>query len=436
MTALFIRGIFVPKTFQRRHSRWYEQILFSGIFQLLLGFAVVVILPAWIRWPEELLSLSFSQTAWNSNIANALAFSAFFIAVRYIRNFPGAQSLGYIFPTLAFVWLLAVAVLFFLRFEYARQVLFASYLIANVWVLLGFFIRRKYRVLKLAVVPVGKGLTLSSNTRAQITLLEDPSLNGRRYDAVVADLHAVDLEPEWEKFLAMCVLARIPVFHVKQVQESLTGRVQIQRLSENEFGALLPSSFYENLKQLIDLALVLLASPIWIPVMFITGILIRLESKGSMFFTQQRVGQGNKLFTVYKLRSMSSDSEKNGAQFASTNDMRVTRVGKFIRKTRIDEIPQFINVLKGDMSIIGPRPEQNFFVEQFENEIPFYSYRHVVKPGITGWAQVTQGYAADADDTRIKIEHDFYYIKHFSLWLDILIVFKTIRTIFTGFGAR
>jgi len=133
---------------------------------------------------------------------------------------------------------------------------------------------------------------------------------------------------------------------------------------------------------------------------------------------------------------MCQDSEKSGAQFAQANDMRVTRVGKFIRKTRIDELPQFFNILKGDMSLIGPRPEQRTFVEQFEKEIPFYAYRHVVRPGITGWAQVTQGYAADADETRIKLEHDFYYIKNFSLWLDILIVLKTIRTMLTGFGAR
>ena len=133
---------------------------------------------------------------------------------------------------------------------------------------------------------------------------------------------------------------------------------------------------------------------------------------------------------------MCKDSEKNGAQFASAGDMRVTRIGKFIRKTRIDELPQFFNVLKGDMSLIGPRPEQKVFVDKFEEQIPFYSYRHIVKPGISGWAQVVHGYAAGIDDTQVKIEHDFYYIKHFSLWLDILIMFKTLKTMITGFGAR
>ena len=133
---------------------------------------------------------------------------------------------------------------------------------------------------------------------------------------------------------------------------------------------------------------------------------------------------------------MCKDSEKNGAQFAQSRDMRVTRIGKFIRKTRIDELPQFFNILKGDMALIGPRPEQKAFVEQFEKNIPFYNYRHIVKPGITGWAQVTHGYAATEDETQVKVEHDFFYIKHFSFSLDVLIFFKTIHTMLTGFGAR
>lgn len=153
-------------------------------------------------------------------------------------------------------------------------------------------------------------------------------------------------------------------------------------------------------------------------------------------FLQRRVGQFGKEFTIYKFRSMCKDSEKNGAKFASAGDMRVTRIGKFIRKTRIDELPQFFNVLKGDMALIGPRPEQKAFVDKFEDVIPFYSYRHVVKPGITGWAQVVHGYAADVGETQVKIEHDFYYIKNFSFGLDVLIVMKTIYTMVTGFGAR
>src|SRR5699024_2810217 len=199
--------------------------------------------------------------------------------------------------------------------------------------------------------------------------------------------------------------------------------VSVHRLSENIFGSLLPSAVYIGIKRFCDTALVTLTLPIWLPIMIITGLVVVLESKGPMFFAQDRVGRGNKIFRIYKLRSMRTDAEQSGAQFAKQRDSRITPVGRFIRKTRIDEIPQFINVLKGEMSLIGPRPEQYDFVKEFEMKIPFYSYRHVVRPGITGWAQVTQGYAASTDDTKLKIEYDLYYIKNFSLWLDLLIVF-------------
>ena len=168
----------------------------------------------------------------------------------------------------------------------------------------------------------------------------------------------------------------------------------------------------------------------------LTAIAIRLESPGKVIFVQERVGQGGRLFKIYKFRSMRFDAEKHGAQLAQQNDARITRVGKFIRKTRIDELPQFINVLKGDMSLIGPRPEQLGFVKEFEKTIPFYNYRHIVKPGISGWAQVTQGYASNEDETALKVQYDFYYIKHISFALDVLIVLKTIQTMLTGFGAR
>lgn len=434
--AFFVNGVFVKHQFERRHSRWYERILFSAFFQLLVGLVLVVWLPGWIRWDEPLLKWLESPVRFNTLLANSLAFLAVFVMVRRLQRFPGAQTLAYILPTAAVAWLFVVAVLFFMREDYSRQALFTSYLAANIWSLVGFFIGRRYRIPKLALVPFGRALSLENVPNAHVCTLAKPNLEGRRFDAVVADLYAEDLPPEWERFLARCTLARVPVYHIKQVAESLTGRVQIDHLSENEFGALLPSPYYEFLKRLIDLGLVLFTLPLWLPLMLITGIIIKLESAGPMFFIQERVGQGGKAFEVFKLRSMCKDSEKDGAQFASANDMRITRVGKFIRKTRLDEIPQFINVLKGEMSLIGPRPEQRVFVEQFEYEIPFYSYRHVVKPGITGWAQVVHGYAADAEDTQVKIEHDFYYIKHFSLWLDILIIFKTIRTIVTGFGAR
>jgi UDP-GalNAc:undecaprenyl-phosphate GalNAc-1-phosphate transferase len=191
-----------------------------------------------------------------------------------------------------------------------------------------------------------------------------------------------------------------------------------------------------NKKRLLDLGILLISLPIVLPLAILTSIIIKIDSRGPVLFTQDRVGLLGRSFKMYKFRSMKLDSEENGSQFASKKDNRVTPFGRFIRKFRIDEIPQFYNVLIGDMSVIGPRPEQVSFVEYFEEEINDYDLRHSVKPGITGLAQVQQGYAACTRSTIHKLRYDLFYIKKYSTKLDLYIVIKTIRTILTGFGAR
>ncbi len=148
------------------------------------------------------------------------------------------------------------------------------------------------------------------------------------------------------------------------------------------------------------------------------------------------MGYRGKAFRMFKFRSMTENKAVNKETTTSHNDARVTRIGSFIRKVRIDELPQFLNVVLGQMSLIGPRAEYKKFADELEQQVPFYQYRHIVKPGISGWAQVMHGYATGADETQIKIEHDFYYIKNFSFSLDVLIVFLTLKTTATGFGAR
>lgn len=170
-----------------------------------------------------------------------------------------------------------------------------------------------------------------------------------------------------------------------------------------------------------------------LPLIVIFGILIKLESEGPIFFRQERVGQHGKYFYVIKLRSMKDDAEKNGAQWAERDDPKVTKVGKFIRKTRIDELPQLWNVLKGDMSLIGPRPERPMFTAQFNNQIPVFVERLIVKPGLTGWAQVNGGYDITP---REKLKYDLYYINNMNLLLDLKIILLTIKVVFTGNGAR
>ena len=154
-----------------------------------------------------------------------------------------------------------------------------------------------------------------------------------------------------------------------------------------------------------------------------------IANKGPLFYTQLRVGHNGKHFKIYKLRSMIINAEKDGAAYATEKDKRITKFGRFLRKSRFDEIPQFLNVIKGNMSVIGPRPERPVFVKELSEKIPFYEIRHIVKPGVTGWAQVNAKYGSTEDDALEKLQYDLYYIKHRSLFLDITIVFKTLSTI-------
>jgi lipopolysaccharide/colanic/teichoic acid biosynthesis glycosyltransferase len=171
--------------------------------------------------------------------------------------------------------------------------------------------------------------------------------------------------------------------------------------------------------------------------MLVTTLLIFLEDRGPIFYQQERVGKNGRTYMVLKFRSMGINAEKPGTpQWASANDPRTTRIGKIIRKLRIDELPQIINVLRGEMSFVGPRPERPFFVEQLCKEIPFYNMRHSVKPGITGMAQVRYAYGASVEDSKQKLQYDLYYVKNNSLFLDILILFETVQVVLLGKGAR
>jgi sugar transferase (PEP-CTERM system associated) len=192
-----------------------------------------------------------------------------------------------------------------------------------------------------------------------------------------------------------------------------------------------------TIKRAFDLASASLLIALTWPLMVIAAIAIRLETPGGVIFRQERTGLGGRSFTCLKFRSMGKDAEKNGvAVWAKTNDVRITRVGQFIRKTRIDELPQLFNVLRGDMSLVGPRPERPTFVEQLKNEVPFYDIRHTVKPGLTGWAQVRFSYGASIEDSRRKLQFDLYYVKNHSLFLDMLTLFETVRVVLFREGSR
>ncbi len=239
--------------------------------------------------------------------------------------------------------------------------------------------------------------------------------------------------------LLKCRFKGVRVEEAASFYETLTGKILIEKLRPSYFifsDGFRISPFTLRAKRIVDITMAGLLLLVTAPVMLITALLIKLDSKGPAIYKQDRVGAGWKEYTLYKFRSMVQDAEAAGAKWAEEDDPRVTRVGRIIRTYRIDELPQLFNVLKGDMSFVGPRPERRCFVEELAREIPYYPYRLFVKPGITGWAQVKYHYGASKDDTMEKLQYDLYYIKHISGILDISIIFDTVRVVLGGKGAR
>ena len=252
-------------------------------------------------------------------------------------------------------------------------------------------------------------------------------------DAPIDDDIAHDL---LEAKLRGSMVVDIRSFYEHVVQRLPLSQINDEWLLQTEGFSLNTRGSLRRLKRALDVLISLLLLIPAAPIMLITAIIVRLESPGPVIYKQDRVGLFEKEFTVYKFRSMRADAEKNGAVWASAKDTRVTKFGKFIRKVRIDELPQIWNILKGDMSFIGPRPERMTFVTKLKETIPYYSLRHTVKPGLTGWAQVCYPYGASEEDARRKLEYDLYYIKNMSILLDINIVFKTVGVVLFPKGAR
>jgi len=221
---------------------------------------------------------------------------------------------------------------------------------------------------------------------------------------------------------------------------SLTGRIWLESIQPSWFvftDGFRRSASTLAIKRTLDLAFAMIGLVISLPIMALVAVAVRLDSKGPAIYRQKRVGLGGREFEVLKFRSMRMDAEQaNGAQWASKDDPRVTRVGRFIRKFRLDELPQFVNVIRGEMSFVGPRPERQVFVEQLRKDISYYDERHSVRPGLTGWAQVEYAYGATVDDAYRKLEYDLFYLKNMSIFFDCAIVLKTIRIVFTGTGGR
>ena len=398
------------------------------------GFAVILVLGSQLSW----------SSWYPRNFATGITFTvlfayltAFFFSHRLI-SFPIRN------PTLLFVLIVAIthiaaiAVPATFRFYYSRTFIFVSFLFTLSWILIGHLMVARERAKKrVGLVPSDYSESLSETSNYQwITINETRLLEASNFDVISADLHA-KLKDEWKRFLASANISGIPIIDSAILYESLTGRVSLSHLANssiNEVSTQYPS--YLPIKRFLDILFITIFSPIIFAMIGVIALAIRIEGAGSTIFVQERIGFRNRVFKLYKFRSMAAFSDKLKPQFTGRDDQRITRIGRLLRKHRLDELPQLLNVLNGTMSLIGPRPEQQDFVEEYSRTIAFYPYRHSVKPGITGWAQVSQGYTSSEESTRKKLEHDFYYIKNVSPWLDLLILIKTFNTILGGYGSR
>ena len=403
-------------------------------YQLMIALVVVVIAPGMVWTPYAFWSPLYFGSFQNTMMGTFVAMLLGAYLRRRMAIYPGTGTLSVVLPAFAVAYWIVILGFFFLRFDYSRFQFAASFGLAVLWFGAVSLLETNLTRERFLLLPFGQARNLLVRMEADWVIAKSAKELPSDITGVVADLRA-DMPPAWEKLLSTAALSGLPVYHWKQVAESLSGAVDIEHISENNLGSLLPSSAYLRLKRLVDTLVVLLTAPVTLPVALVAALAILFFDGRPILFRQVRTGFHGQRFVMLKFRTMRQGSE-NGLLFTTEGDSRVTRLGRILRRFRIDELPQIINIIRGEMSWIGPRPESLDLAEWYEKEVPFYSYRHIVRPGITGWAQVHQGNVAEIKAATTKLRYDFYYIKYFSPWLDILVAAKTVPILVTGFGAR
>lgn len=410
-------------------------LLSSNRFVLGVALCLAVVIPQimqqYFASGGDLLAIrsrGFDQTL----LIVAGAIIAAHLSLQRMGTLPLISARSLILPNFLVSFGAAILAIYIFKIPAEKYHIWTGFLIALCWyytvsVLRGRLMRPVIGLLSVSLQRLG---VLPRNIEWRV--IEQPVLRENVAAMVVDPDAALDLDSS--QLITQLVLEGVPVYHRSHFEEGLTGRVRFNTHADNNFGALLPSLTYLRLKRFIDIAGVIVLLPLIIPIIVVAALLIRLDSPGPILFRQSRMGYRGQPFECFKLRTMRIDHK--GPAFTVERDPRVTRVGKFLRKWRIDELPQVINIVKGEMSWIGPRPEAVQLAAEYAAHVPFYDYRHAVRPGISGWAAVHQGNVAEVDAAREKLEYDFYYIKYFSFWLDFLIVLKTLQTIWSGFGSR
>ncbi len=373
--------------------------------------------------------------AWFMIAGSMVCFSMSSLLTNRAIQYPGQKSSFVTIPLALLPILMLIAFIALGRIYYSRPYLICFASLTTAFSLIRYQVQRRPRARVLAMIPFGDLDLLNSIDQIEFKRMNEPELPDQSVDGVVVDMHA-ELPQEWVKFLADLVMRQIRIYHVASLSESIAGRVSLDHMAAIHVESLQPTPWFNPTKRAIDLIASILGGLILLPVGLIAALLIRLESKGPAIYRQRRTGINGREFTLLKFRSMRADAEAGGAQFTEENDPRITRLGRFMRKTRIDELPQLMNILKGEMSLVGPRPERPGFVEEYRKEIPHYQLRHSTRPGLTGWAQIETGYASDTQGTVRKLERDLYYVKYRSISLDCFILYRTLRTVVFGSGAR
>ena len=416
------------------------QRLESGSMQALAMVVSVTVLPILVvfvlRDEVSLRAASLLNSSAASLFAGVFALWVF----RQVVSFPGESRFAYILPVFGTTYGVIIATMVALRVQYSGIMLTVAFIAALVCAfLLTQLAVNRGRPRFFYLLAGDTGIVGATPDVEWVALAEPVLPDSDDESPIVADLH-FDHSPEWERMIAAAAISGRAVYHTRSLRESLTGKVKIEHLSENSFGSLLPNLAYRKVKRLIDIgvsvgALLVLGVPL-----LIVALAVRGSSPGPALFRQERMGYRGRRFNVMKFRTMyhalQSADDPLRESITVENDSRITDLGRLLRRSRIDELPQLLNVLRGEMSLIGPRPEAVPLARWYEDELPFYAYRHIVRPGITGWAQIEQGHVAELEEVHLKLQYDFYYIKNFSAWLDALIAMRTIAIMFSGFGSK
>jgi len=409
---------------------------------LIAFFGVLLFIPAYLL-AQYMVSKGWATSLFPQTVLWSLLPYMFAAHLLYRTiHVPDAEQLTLLMINTLLPYLVLILGFALLQQRYSRGAVLLVASLTTLWFWVSAQTLQKREKLQLLVLDEETLTELKSEIHAddppiedhvELIVLNNTSTIPLHCDGVlVSNVH--QLSSAQEKQLAYIKQSHVRLYSVAAIAESLTGRKSLHVL-RNPMWQPDGNPAYDTFKRSLDLTIVLITAPAWIPLGILVAIAIKLDSKGPSLFSQTRTGLYGRPFRIWKFRTM-VPAQNAQAQFAQANDKRITRLGQFLRKSRLDEIPQLFNVLAGHMSLIGPRPEQHTFVNDFATTIPSYPYRHLVRPGITGWAQVIQGYAANQAETEVKLSYDLYYVSHYSLALDLLIVAKTVRTVLTGFGAR